>query len=372
MTEFDKIRDYLAFTPRNLLLFELAIQTEVPLKNLLGLKMIDIKTLEVGDELPIFSSKNNTTENPLVTAEIYSALKKFIDKTVLLDNEYVFKSQKGNRPLSIQSVSRMLRSWLNETGLIQYRGFPSLRRVQREKREKTNNMSDDNNRNNISILPKIINRSVQETVFIELEKAILSGRIPPGQKIVAEKISKMMDVSRIPVREAMGRLEAKGLILTKSQCGSVVNKLSKDNLVEISQLRLLIEPKAGADAIRRVNDAFLVQLEKAHKAFAIARKGVDAAELIKTNREFHFLIYKQANTPIRLDFIKQLWDKISPYYHIMFGQSLERAPTHGVKYHQKIVDSIKKKDVRGVKHCFKAEINNSAAFILKLFDSYSG
>ena len=44
MTEFNKIRDYLAFNPRDLLLFELALQTQVPLKNLLDLKIIDTRS----------------------------------------------------------------------------------------------------------------------------------------------------------------------------------------------------------------------------------------------------------------------------------------------------------------------------------------
>ena len=372
MNEFDKIRVYLDSNPRDLLLFELALEIQVPLKDLLGLKMIDIKAVEIGSELQINRFKSITGKNPLVTSEVHSAIKKFLKNSALSSDEYVFKSQKGNRPLSVQSVSRMIRGWLSETGLVQYHGLPSLRRAYKEKYKKAKNMSDDNNINNGSILPKVKKRSVQETVFIELEKAILSGRIAPGQKIVTEEISKMMDVSRIPVREAMGRLEAKGLILIKNKCGSVVNKLSKDNLVEISEMRSLIEPEAVADAIKRVDDAFFVQLESAHSAFETARKGVNTIELLTTNRKFHFLIYQQANTPIRVDIIKQLWDKISPYYHIMFVQSLDRAPTHGVKYHRNIVDSIKKGDVRGAQHWLKSDINDSTNFILELFDSYLG
>ena len=55
-----------------------------------------------------------------------------------------------------------------------------------------------------TILPKVQSQSVQGIVYKELESAILSGKIPPGQKLVTEEISRMMDVSRIPVREAMG------------------------------------------------------------------------------------------------------------------------------------------------------------------------
>ena len=367
MTDFDKIRDILATRPRDLLLFELVIQTKVPVKDLLGLKIMDIKDLKAGDTLPLYHTPENGACNPIVTPGMDAGFKLLLTKDEIDLTGYVFKSRKGNSPLSVQSVSRIIRSWREKTGLTHYSGLPGLRQAQQK--SKSSITASPNRKDNKQILPKVQSRTIQKMVYDELENAILSGRILPGQKIVTEEISRMMDVSRIPVREAMGRLEAKGLISTKPKWGSVVKQLSRGNLQEISEMRILLEPQAAGKAVQNINDEFINQLEKAQADFAKARKSTQTSELLRTNRNFHFLIYRQANAPILLEMIKQLWDKVSPYYHIMFGQSLDSAPTVGISYHEHIVESLAHKNKDQVLHWVRADLIDSTDYILELFDN---
>ncbi len=369
MTELDKIRDHLTARPRDLLLFELALQTQVPVQDLLRLKVADVKLLKIGDPLPLSLSLENSSDGPVMNSRIHFALEKLLGETRPLDGDFLFKSRKGNRPLSAPSVSRIIRGWREETGLTHYNGLPGLRHAQRKNRDEKKTIPRPGGKK--KILPKIENRTIQNIVYKELESAILSGQIPPGQKLVTEEISRMMEVSRIPVREAMGRLEARGLISTKPKWGSVVNELSRENLKEVSEIRILLEPQAAAKAALRVDERFLSQLEKLQTAFAKARKGTETNRLLKTNRRFHFLIYEQANSPMLLDIINQLWDKVSPYYHIMFRQSLDQSPTVGVSYHENIFESLKKKDEKAVQHWLKADLIDSTGFILRLFDRFS-
>lgn len=368
LTELRKLRTYLANQPRDLLLFELALQTQVPVKKLLELKVQDVKDLEIGDELPLVIPDGENSGAPKINANIFAALNELFKHNTIHDHDYLFKSRKGDQPLSIPSVSRIIRKWMNETGTGHLGGLPGLRQAQRnaqkqEQRPKNQNIAQQHN------LPQVKSRTVQETVFQELENAILSGKIRPGQKIVTEKIARMMNVSRIPVREAMGRLEAKGLISIKPKWGSMVNELSREKLIEISEMRLLLEPKAAAKATKRVDNRFLALLTEAQSAFADARRTANTTELLNTNRKFHFLIYRQADSPILLDVITQMWDKVSPYYHIMFNQSLLKSPTIGLHYHEHIVQSIKEKNEKEVRRWLKADLTDSTNFILQLFDS---
>jgi len=368
--ELDRIRAHLTAKPRDLLLFELALETEVPVQDLLRLKVEDVKDLNIGDELLLPGLSGKLEGNPVINPEIYHAINKFIKETRPLDNDYLFKSRKGNKALSVPSVSRIIRGWREETGLNQFNGLPGLRLAQRRSRETNKTTFDANREKPQKILPKVQNLTIQEKVYKELEKAILSGKIPPGQRLVTEVIARMMDVSRIPVREAMGRLEARGIITTRPKWGRVVNELSRENLKEILELRLLLEPKAAAKAALQANDDFLTRLEQAHTVFARARTGSDTSQLLQTNREFHFLIYKQANSPMLLEIIGQLWDKVSPYYHIMFHQSLLPPPLIGIDYHDHILDSMMHRDVEEVQRWLTADLTDSTKFILKLFDAY--
>lgn len=367
MTDIDKIRNHLVSRPRDLLLFEFILQTKLPVKSLLALKMADIKNLAIGDELPLQNSKNTVNKSRPVTPEIYAAVKTYQKAVNPKDSDFLFKSRKGNGPLSIPSVSRIIKSWTEETGLTQLKGLHGFRQTHQKNVLNVENLADGPKH----ILPKVKSKTVQEIVYKELEDAILSGRIRPGQKIVTEEISRMMDVSRIPVREAMGRLEAKGLIKTRPKWGSIVNMLSSENLKEISEIRILLEPKAAVRAVPNTDEKFLLQLEDAQRAFANVRKSSETNKLLKTNRNFHFLIYRQANAPILFDMIKQLWDKVSPYYHIMFQQAPDRSPTIGLSYHEKIVDGFRNNDRDAVKKWLHADLVDSTAFIQKLFDSYN-
>ena len=367
-TEFDTIRDHLSSSPRDLLLFEMILHTKVPVKDLLRLRVEHVKLLGIGDELPIYDKDSRSDVNPVVTPQLHHALITLLKEGQSLDNDYLFKSRKGNRPLSVPSVSRIIRGWKEKTGLTHYGGLPSLRQAQRENLEKKLDHEADITKPSKVLLPKIQTKTVQEIVYNELESAIISGHIPPGQKLVTEEIARMMDVSRIPVREAMGRLEAKGFISTRPKWGSVVNRLSRGNLKEISEMRILLEPQAGAKAVSHADTDFLTRLESAQAEYAEARTGTETKELLRTNRKFHFLIYEQAGTPILMDIIKQLWDKVSPYYHLMFRQDIDRSPTQGVNYHDQIVICLKNQDRKGVKKWLKSDLAGSTDYILQLFD----
>lgn len=373
MSNLEKIRDHLSSKPRDLLLLEIAVHSQVPVQEILNLRVKDIQKLEIGDPILFNTQIEENFENlPRMNLAIQRALKilQKENSSIVADN-YLFKSRKGNRPLSPQSVSRIIRGWQEELGLEKISGLPGLRLSQ-----KKNDISQKGTATGQtftqahSALSKIQTKTVQETVYTELENAIISGEIAPGEKLVTEEIARIMDVSRIPVREAMGRLAARGLISKRPKSGSTVNELSRKNLQEISEIRLLLEPKAAGKAVPHVTDEFITTLEEAQRQFAKVRRTTQTKQLLESNRQFHFLIYTQADSPELLNLTKQLWDKVSPYYHIMFGQSLAMSPNIGVSYHEKIVEALAAKDLEGVQYWITADLVDSTEYILKLFDDY--
>lgn len=363
----EKIRLLLANHPRNLLLFEMAVLTQATIPEILSLRVSDVSPLAVGDILPL-TLENRTAKNTLVyTHSMKNSFDRLVSETNPRGDDYIFKSKKGDRPLSQTSVSRIFRKWIEESKLNGYRGLRELRSGVHSGNAADDSPADDSMENGHS-LPKIETLSRQEAVFQELEKAIISGKIPPGQKLITEEIARQMGVSRIPVREAMGRLEARGFIRTRPKWGSIVNELSRENLKEILDLRLMLECEAVAKAAPLVGEATIKQLEAAHNQFANARVENDADRLLGANREFHFLAYQDSNAPVLLNLIKQLWDRVSPYYHIMFRQSLAPHPTVGVDYHDHIVAAMRGRDAKAARHWLKADLIRSAEFVLELFD----
>ena len=364
MLALEKIRLLLASHHRNALLFEMLIQTTATVPQLLDLKVADIKPLAVGDPLPLPVDKR-TNRTVVFSTAMQRSYERLIAATRPRGDDFLFQSNKGRRPLSQTSVSRLVRGWIEACGL---EGFTGIRELRSYRNAGSRSEFGHQNSQTAHQLPKIEALTRQERVFQELEKAIIAGQIPPGQKLVTEEIARQMGVSRIPVREAMGRLEARGFITTRPKWGSVVNELSRENLKEILDLRLILECEAIAKAAPHVNADTILELERAHLEFAQARAKNDANQLLRANRRFHLLAYKDSNSPVLLDLINQLWDRVSPYYHIMFRQSFAPHPTVGVDYHDHIVDAMRSRDPEKAKHWIKADLIRSAEFVLELFD----
>ena len=357
--ELEQLRTHLANTPRDLLFLELALATTVPVQEILQLRVDDIIGLHPGDPLPF----SNSHETATLTVHIQEALQKYLTQTRYQPQDYLFRSRKGSQPLSIQSVSRIVRSWRQTTGIHSVNGLPGLRQMGR---------TEIKEKKSLLPLPEIQPSTIQQRVYHEVEKAILSGRIMPGQKLTAKDLAQSMNVSSIPVREALGRLEAKGLIVPSGGRGKIVNSLSRANLQEILQLRLILETKAAELAVAYVDEEFLKQLSFAHEEYLQARKTHENSLEMETNRNFHFLIYQQAQAPILLELITNLHDKSSPYFHILFGKINRSRQQFKWGYnHENIVNSLKKKDPTAVKRWIQKDIEEPTTLILDLFEEYT-
>ena len=72
--------------------------------------------------------------------------------------------------------------------------------------------------------------------------------------------------------------------------------------------------------------------------------------------------------PILLEMIEKLWDRVSPYYYILFRQSVKPGPVVGVSYHQEMIKAVKNQDPEEVAKWVEADLTDSTRFVLSLFE----
>jgi len=137
--------------------------------------------------------------------------------------------------------------------------------------------------------------TTQELVYKELERAIVTARIKPGERLVAEKLARQMGISTIPIREAIGRLEARNFLTVQPKKGVTVNELSEKSLREILEIRLLLELPVARRAAIAVTKDTVETIELLNSQYISAQQKNDADRALSVNREFHFTIYSQAN-----------------------------------------------------------------------------
>ncbi|HSB73753.1 MAG TPA: GntR family transcriptional regulator [Candidatus Methylomirabilis sp.] len=159
-------------------------------------------------------------------------------------------------------------------------------------------------------------RTMQEVVYDAIRDAVLSGRYPPGKRLVADEIARELGVSRMPVREALQRLQVAGLIAITRHKGAVVSELSEPDIVEIYHIRAVLDGLATRLAAPNLtqtdHQALLALLEEMEAAV----KDNDVETVLAVNRKFHVLIWKAARAPRLQELMENLYDASQRFRNI--------------------------------------------------------
>jgi DNA-binding GntR family transcriptional regulator len=123
------------------------------------------------------------------------------------------------------------------------------------------------------VSPKLI-----EELADKIHAKILSGDFPPGTRLKQESLAQTFEVSRTPIREALSRLEAKGIVSQAQRRSAVVKTPSSREITEMYQVRAELEGLAAQLAARWITDRQLEDLRVAHDAFA------EAVRMLRTTR----------------------------------------------------------------------------------------
>ena len=149
-----------------------------------------------------------------------------------------------------------------------------------------------------------------DDLALVLEEAIVSGEIPPGSVLRQEHLSEQFQVSRTPVREALRRLAALGLVSFEPNRGVRVRMLSRDELREAFLVRAELESLATEIATPKMKDEDIAALEEAERRFSEATRTLIemshdarqdlqvAREWLHANHAFHDVVYAVAEVPL--------------------------------------------------------------------------
>lgn len=362
--DITRLRNILRLRSRDLLFFELAIHSGLYAKDLLQLKVSDLESLKPGQELRL---SGNEAAGSKMTSSIQRAFAAHIRGADLSSHDYLFPSRKGSNPLTLVSLSRLVSSWFKSAGLPELHGFLTIRRIWADHVATKERASEISDRRPAKPAHKQIPFvSLRDSIFTELQREIISGKIIPGQRVFIENIARRMGVSTIPAREAFAMLAACGFLRSDGRRGYLANELSVANLREILELRLLLESKAAEKAALNRSEEGLAWIIECHANFVEARSKKDVEGIFRTNRNFHDAIYNQANMPILKSHIDQAWYRVSPYYHIIFRQVERPLPLAGIHNHERIIEGLRQKNAKETCKWVKEDLKDNARFVIEV------
>ncbi len=165
--------------------------------------------------------------------------------------------------------------------------------------------------------------TLARTICDRIRADILTGKRTPGMKIRLDDLKGEFEVSWSPIREALSRLAAEGLILTEGQRGYRVAPVSKADLDEIIRLRASLETMALRGAIEKGDDAWEAEVLAAHhrlSKFEDRRWDPDEAEQWEHwHHAFHTALTQACSSPILLQFCAQLHELNDRYRRLFLS-----------------------------------------------------
>lgn len=200
-----------------------------------------------------------------------------------------------------------------------------------------------------------------------LRSLLMAGRLAPGDKLSLRSVAQSLDVSMMPVREAVTRLAADGALEVLPGRAIRVPILTVAQFEELTRVRLAVEGFAAEEAARNRSEDDLVPLERYERAFqdAADREPPDASEAVVANHDLHFAVYRAAGMPTLIEIIGRLWLKAGPVLNLdMRDEARRLRGGRAVQAHAALVSAIRARDPKAAREALETDIRTAARHIV--------
>jgi DNA-binding GntR family transcriptional regulator len=160
-------------------------------------------------------------------------------------------------------------------------------------------------------------RTLAERAFATLHEAIVTGVLPPGERLPIEELAEVLEMSPMPIREALRLLDSVGLVENIPHRGARVTELSIDDLREVYEARLALEPLAVRHAAEKFTAADGARAAKRLEDHVKAYKQRDPGVVWATHTAFHFALYDAGQSRWMRRLIHPLWETSERYRFAM-------------------------------------------------------
>jgi DNA-binding GntR family transcriptional regulator len=184
-------------------------------------------------------------------------------------------------------------------------------------------------------------RSSVDNVAAKLVGLITLGEISPGEQLRQEDLAERLNVSRVPVREALHALSELGLLTHERHRGFFVSKRSRSELLQIARLLELIETEL-IKSLEWPDKTTVNQLKKLNNRMGKLASEPEWIELIDLNQAFHFIIFDLSPLTLIRKEAERLWRLAAPYIIFDLSKESERAQT--VAEHAALIDALVAQD----------------------------
>lgn len=207
------------------------------------------------------------------------------------------------------------------------------------------------------------NRPLKDVVYESLRKTLIEGKIPVGERFIEKEYSDRLNISRTPVRDSLKQLEAEGLIKYIPRTGVIVNRITKDDVIEIYKIRNSLELLVATEAMKHITQTDAENIYKLLDMTESANKEGKTDEVIHLFTKFNNQLYALSNMKILPSMISNLNSYLHRFRIISIEDSSRREKA--LLEHKQIIDAIVAKDRYLAEMIIKKHLYDSLDVVLQ-------
>lgn len=208
--------------------------------------------------------------------------------------------------------------------------------------------------------------NLQEQLYQRLREALLNGHFQPGERLKIRDLAARWGTSPMPVRAALQRLVAEGVLEAEPQRSVQVPAMTAQRYQDLFQVRLPLEGLAVELAVPRLDNAQLDHLQDCLTRMDSAIESRRIGDYLEANSQFHLGLYSACGNPELLRAIERLWLQIGPFFNRLFTDadlSLRLNDFHG-----DALQALRSGDGKAARQAIEQDLQYFTRFLLNLLE----
>jgi DNA-binding GntR family transcriptional regulator len=220
--------------------------------------------------------------------------------------------------------------------------------------------SADNQPLKLLMIERSDDLKTHQWVYQLLRNNLLCGRIAPGIPLTIRGLAQILQVSPMPVREALHRLACEGAVEVKNNRRVIVPSMTPEKFRELCDLRILLETYAAEGALPYIKEADIDRLQTIDGKIDQAIESNDVDFISLHNQAFHRYLYQVNPYQISVPLIESLWLQLGPFSRIAISK-LEKV--YLVDRHVEALEALRQRNLFGLRRAIEADIRDGIASI---------
>ncbi len=211
--------------------------------------------------------------------------------------------------------------------------------------------------------------SYADRAYADIKKRILNNELSAGHQMMEAEVAELLQISRTPVREAIMRLEAEGLVEVRPRHGMKIKPISVSDMREIYALLTGLESTAAWQAASRTHSAGEIEgLRQSVKDMDKALKAKDLAAWAQADEDFHRLLVSMSGNERLIKLVDRFMDQVHRVR--MMTLRLRPMPKQSNEDHAKVVAAIESNDADTARQVHQSHREKAGEMLVELLESH--